>query len=68
MNPDKLHLMKTLLDVNLSVKCDCNTSEYFNTDTGEPKDDCANANEFTHYLAKSLASIRACTPTDHLYR
>ena len=50
-----------------TVKCGCNTCEYFNTDTGTLQGCCASAKEFTHYLEKSLASIRTSTATDHLY-
>ena len=51
---DELHLVKTLLNVELSVKCGSFTSKYFKNDTGAPQGDCASANEFTFYLAKSL--------------
>ena len=51
---DELHLIKVLLNVELSVKCGNHTSKYFITDTGAPQGDCASANEFTYYLAKTL--------------
>ena len=60
----KLHLIKILLDVILLVKCAFSTSECFNTGTGAPQSNCTGANEFTHYLVKSLALIRTFTPTD----
>ena len=49
---DELHLVKTLLNVELSGGSF--TNKYFKTDTGAPQGDCASANEFTFYLAKSL--------------
>ena len=51
---DELHLIKVLLNVELSAKCGNYTSKYFITDTGAPQGDCASANEFTYYLAKTL--------------
>ena len=41
---DELHLIKVLLNVELSVKCGNHTSKYFITDTGAPQGDCASAN------------------------
>ena len=75
---DELHLVKTLLNVELSVKCESFTSKYFKTDTGAPQGDCASANEFTFYLAKSLenkiqnyehdyAKIKSIEPTPSQY-
>ena len=60
----KLHLIKILLDVKLLVKCTCSTSECFNTEAGAPQGNSASANEFTHYLGKSLALIHTFKPTD----
>ena len=54
IDPDELHLIKILLNVQLAVKCGKAQSKYFETDIGAPQGDCASANEFTFYLAKSL--------------
>ena len=43
-----------MLEVSLAVRCGNTISETFPTDTGAPQGDCASANEFTYYLAKSL--------------
>ena len=51
---DELFIMKKMLEVSLAVKCGDTISETFNTDTGAPQGDCASANIFTYYLAKSL--------------
>ena len=63
---DELHLVKILLDVKLTVKCGNHISDCFQTDTG----DCASANEFTFYHAKSLTTpSTSYTPeaNDHSY-
>ena len=67
LDHDELHLIKIVLDVKLSIKCACKTSEYLSTDTGAPQGNCASSNDFTYYLAKSIASIRKSTTTGHSY-
>ena len=54
INADELHLVNTLLKVNLAVRCGNNMSQSFDTDIGTPQGDCASANKFTYFLAKSL--------------
>ena len=54
LQKDELHLVNKMLNVELSVKRGSYNSEYFKTDTDAPQGDCASANEFTFYLAKSL--------------
>ena len=54
INKDELHLIKTLLNVKLAVKCGDHISNYFDTDTGAPQGDCASATQFTFYLAQWL--------------
>ena len=51
---DELHIMKKMLEVSLVVRCGDSISEPFHTDTGAPQGDCASANSFTYYLAKSI--------------
>ena len=58
--------MKKMLEVSLTVRCGNSTSETFATNTGAPQGDCASANEFTFYLAKSLGD-RNPTIHDHHY-
>ena len=58
IDPDELHLVKILLDVKLAVKCGNSKSEYFDTNVGAPQGDCASANEFTFYVAKTLQKLR----------
>ena len=48
------HLIKLLINVQVSVKCAKHKSDFFQTDTGVPQGDCASANEFTFYLAKAI--------------
>lgn len=67
MDLNELCLIKIGLDVKLSVKYGCNTSDCFITGTSTPQCDCASANKFTYYSAKSLASVRTSTPTDRSY-
>ena len=66
---DELHIMKKMLEKSLVVRCGDSISEPFHTETGAPQGDCARANSFTHYLAKSL---EVKTPDaiihDHYYR
>ena len=66
INADELHIIKKMLEVSLSVRCGNTIGEIFVTDTGAPQGDCASANEFTFYLAKSLGDS---TPSilDHHY-
>ena len=58
LQKDELHLINTMLNVELSVKCGLHHSNYFKTDTGAPQGDCASANIFTFYLAKSLHNMK----------
>ena len=46
MDLDELCLIKIGLDVKLSVKYGCNTSDYFNANTSTKQGDCATANKF----------------------
>ena len=52
--PDELHIMKKILDVSLVIRCGDSISEPFHNDTSTPQVECASANSFTYYLAKSL--------------
>ena len=51
---DELHIMKKMLEVSLVVRCGDSISEPFHIDTGAPQGECASANSFTYYPAKSL--------------
>ena len=51
---DELHIMKKMLEVSQVVRCGDSISEPFHTDTGAPQGDCARANRFTYFLAKSF--------------
>ena len=51
---DEQHIMKKMLEVSLFVRCGDSISELFNTDAGAPRGDCASANSFIYYPAKSL--------------
>ena len=42
-----------MLNIELAVKCERETSPFFKTDTGVPQGDGYSANEFTYYLANS---------------
>ena len=50
---DELHIISTLVNVSLSVRCGNALSEVFETDTGAPQGDRASAIEFTYFLAKT---------------
>ena len=54
IDPDELHIVKKMLEVTLSVRCGRSFGKIFTTDTGAPQGDCASANSFTYYLAKSM--------------
>ena len=41
---DEIHLIKVLLGVKIAVKCGHHKSDFFETDDGAPKGDCASAN------------------------
>ena len=49
---NELHIISTLLNVSLSVRCDNTLIEVFETDTSANQGDCASALQFTYYLAK----------------
>ena len=51
---DEIHVTKKMLEVSLVVLIGDSISEQFHTDSGAPRGDCARANSFTYYLAKSL--------------
>ena len=51
---DELHIMKKMLEMSLVVRCGDSINEPFHIDTSVPQGDCASANSFTYYLAKSL--------------
>ena len=67
IDTDELHLIQKLLQVKLSVKCGKYNSNYFDTDTGAPQGDCASANEFTFYLAKSINYHHTNQQQEHDY-
>ena len=62
---DELHLIKIMLEVELSVKCGRSEGKHFQTDIGVPQGDGLSANEFTLYLAKALMNHQ--TSHDHTY-
>ena len=62
---DELHIISTLLNVSLSVRCENTLSEVFETDTGAPQGDCTSALQFTYYLAKMLEPAKPNQLTDH---
>ena len=64
---DELHIMKKMLEVSLVVRCGDSISEPFHTGTGAALGDCAFANSFTYYLAKSL-EVQTPDPIIHDYR
>ena len=41
LNQDKLHLIRSLLDVKIVAKCGNCKRQFFSTDTGAPPGDCA---------------------------
>ena len=62
---DELHIISTLLNVSLSVRCENTLCEVFETDTGAPQGDCTSALRFTYYLAKMLEPAKPNQLTDH---
>ena len=64
---NELHIISTLLNVSLSVRCENTLSEVFKTDTGGPQGDCASALQFTYYLAKTLEPAISNQLADHLH-
>ena len=64
---DKLHIISTLLNVSLSVRCENTLSIVFETDTGGPQGDRASALHFTYYLDKTLKPARSNQLADHPY-
>ena len=64
---DELHIISTLLNVSLSMRCENTLSEIFETDTGAPQGDYVSAVQFTYYLAKTLEPARSNQLADHPY-
>ena len=64
---DELHIISTLVNVSLSVRCENTLSKVFETDTGGPQGDCASALHLTYHLAKTLKATRFNQLADHLY-
>ena len=64
---DELHIISTLLNVSLSVRCENTLSKVFETNTGGPQGDCASALHFTYYLDKTLKPARSNQLADHPY-
>ena len=64
---DELHIISTLLNVSLSVRCENTLSKVFETNTGGPQGDCASALHFTYYLGKTLKPVRSNQPADNPY-
>ena len=64
---DELHIISTLLNVSLSVRCENTLSKVFGTNTGGPQGDCASALDFTYYLDKTLKPARSNQLADHPY-
>ena len=64
---NELHIIFTLLNVSLSVRCENTLSKIFKNDTGAPQRDCASALQLTYYLVKTLESARSNQLVDHPY-
>ena len=64
---DELHIISTLLNVSLSVRCENTLSEVFETDTCAPQGDCPSALQLTYYLAKMLEPATSNQLADHPY-
>ena len=64
---DELHIISTLLNVSLSVRCENTLIKVFETNTGGPQGDCASALHFTYYLDKTLNPARSNQLADHPY-
>ena len=65
---DGLHIMKKMQEMSLVVPFGDRIIEPFQIDTSIPQVDCASANSFTYYLAKSLKVKTLDTIIhDHLY-
>lgn len=67
LEKDELHLIKIMLEVEISVKCGNAQSDFFPTDTGAPQGDCLSAIEFTFYLAETLKRNEKIAKEDHTY-
>ena len=64
---NELHIISTLLNVSLSIRCESTLSKIFKTDTGAPQGDCVIALQFTYYLDKMLKLARFNQLADHPY-
>ena len=63
---DELHLVNVMLNTKLRVRCGNALSEPFSTNTGVPQGDSLSANQFTFYLARTLAD-QPIPHNDHNY-
>ena len=49
LNPDELHLIKIMLNTELTVRCETEQSDFFKTDKAVLQGDRVSANAFTLY-------------------
>ena len=61
----ELHITSKLVNISLCQRCENTISEVFETDTRTPQRDCANALEFTYYLAITPDFVKSNQPLDH---
>ena len=54
LDPDELHLIKIMLNTEITVQCETEESDFFKTNAGAPQGDGLIVNEFTLYLARVL--------------
>ena len=47
LEPDELHLLKIMLNTELTVQCETEERDFFKSDTGVPQVDNLTTNEFT---------------------
>ena len=54
LDPDELHLIEIILNIELTVRCETEESNFFKTYTGVLQGDGLRENEFTLYLATAF--------------
>ena len=66
---DELHMINTMINVQLAVRCGTRIGDFSSTDVGVPQGDGYSANKFTFYLANSLRHTEYKCPiyTEHSY-
>ena len=71
LDPDELHLIKIILNIELKIRCETEESDFFKADANVSKGDGFNSSQITLYLARALCKENndhiCISRDDHIY-